>query len=541
MIHLTFRTQALLLTMPLLTLIASHHAHAEIYKWRDNRGVTQYSDRPPVSTFSKLTPNELVNSLQTKDLCSAGKKSVSPNVAATRDYNGFYNIFAKSRGIAASIKNTAIGGSKLIGGNALTGGNNITTRNTAGVTKNSAPVKNTVASNINTQNVSMLSFAKQTIKTGTNSLAGLSKPLVTAPSIALPPIVAAPPVIKSTAPTATAPPATMPPTQVVTAPPGTTIPVNLPNIVQTALMPAVNISKNIVAAVGFSNLRIEPTSEQPGGGDGAFRMNCEVSHMSNDDPIVYPRQQGAAHHHTFFGNTSINYNSDMNNVASVGNSTCMGGIMNRSGYWVPSMINTETSMPIIPDSILVYYKPGEFDGTKINPPPKGLRMIAGDAKSTLPADWRVAKGIFICYPGPNSTRKTWANLSYIPSGKDCESGDELVMGIDFPQCWDGKNLDSLNHKDHMSYTVNSVCPSTHPVIIPRIGFNIHFKIPAGAKLDKWRLASDNYSNNLPGGYSVHGDWVNGWDENLLAGIVKNCLNAKKDGHAHLLCDGRKIF
>ena len=57
----------------------------------------------------------------------------------------------------------------------------------------------------------------------------------------------------------------------------------------------------------------------------------------------------------------------------------------------------------------------------------------------------------------------------------------------------------------------------------------------------WRLASDNYSKTLPGGYSAHADWVNGWDETVMAGIIKNCINAKRDGHSHLLCDGRTLY
>ena len=40
-------------------------------------------------------------------------------------------------------------------------------------------------------------------------------------------------------------------------------------------------------------------------------------------------------------------------------------------------------------------------------------------------------------------------------------------------CWDGKNVDSPNHRDHVSYAINASfgnfgtgCPSTHPVTIP---------------------------------------------------------------------------
>ena len=41
------------------------------------------------------------------------------------------------------------------------------------------------------------------------------------------------------------------------------------------------------------------------------------------------------------------------------------------------------------------------------------------------------------------------------------------------RCWDGKNVDSPNHRDHVSYAINASfgnfgtgCPSTHPVTIP---------------------------------------------------------------------------
>ena len=66
MLNSIIRTPALILTVPLFSLIAvSYPAHAEIYKWRDNRGVIQYSDRPPVENFTKVTRNEMVNALQT--------------------------------------------------------------------------------------------------------------------------------------------------------------------------------------------------------------------------------------------------------------------------------------------------------------------------------------------------------------------------------------------------------------------------------------------------------------------------------------------
>ena len=48
--------------------------------------------------------------------------------------------------------------------------------------------------------------------------------------------------------------------------------------------------------------------------------------------------------------------------------------------------------------------------------------------------------------------------------RTCDGG--LQLRVRFPCCWDGKNLDSADHKSHMAYPSmvdNGVCPSTHPV------------------------------------------------------------------------------
>jgi hypothetical protein len=39
-------------------------------------------------------------------------------------------------------------------------------------------------------------------------------------------------------------------------------------------------------------------------------------------------------------------------------------------------------------------------------------------------------------------------------------------------------------------------------------------MPAGST-SSWRLDSDMYDRALPGGYSVHGDWFNGWSPDIL--------------------------
>lgn len=311
-----------------------------------------------------------------------------------------------------------------------------------------------------------------------------------------------------------------------------------------SLMPFVDISKNIPKAVGYPDLRIRSTDEQPTISEGAFRIVCTPSHMSNDDPLVFPNQQGAAHHHTFFGNTSLDYKSDLSAMSNVGNSTCNGGIMNRSAYWVPTMIDTVNGKPIAPDFTIFYYKVGAFSansGDTIQPPPKGLRMLAGNSKATSET---TATSRYTCLAPEGVTRPFFGWSASIPV---CAVGDKLQMAIAFPQCWDGENLDSPDHKSHMAYPASpsagakNRCPQTHPVMIPEIGFNLDFNITTPNQTKKWRLSSDNYASSLPAGYSSHGDWINGWDEDIMAGIIKNCLQINGDCHAHLLGDGRLFY
>ena len=319
-------------------------------------------------------------------------------------------------------------------------------------------------------------------------------------------------------------------------PPVVVPPIIIPPI---SLMPFVDITKNVMPAVGYADFRIMPTTEIAPIQGGAFRISCGVSHMGNDDPMVFPNQPGASHHHTFFGNTSTNANSDLMALSATGNSTCNGGIMNRSAYWVPSMIDTKTASPVVPDGVLFYYKTGDFSDPPtaiISPPPKGLRMIAGNSKATTAA---AAQGLYTCITAAGTT--PWQ-----PNIVNCAVGDTMQLHIDFPQCWNGKDLDSPDHKSHMSYRVNSpgipaACPATHPVMIPAITINLNYKITVANQTNLWRLSSDNYSTTLPGGYSTHADWVNGWDEATMAGIVKNCLQKNADCHAHLLGDGRTFY
>lgn len=304
---------------------------------------------------------------------------------------------------------------------------------------------------------------------------------------------------------------------------------------------AQKLSQNPVG--GWDKDMLIPTTEvAPASDIGAFRTGCQAVKFAFDDPIVYPGQPGKSHLHTFLGNTGINASSTAASLSTTGNSTCRGGTINRSSYWVPSMIDTRTGGPMAPMfESNFYYKTGyALPPSAITEVPLGLRMIAGDAKGNPSAPSSAA--IYACvWNGGNSN---WS--SSIPT--DCPGGDGswLIMGIDFPQCWDGVNLDSPDHKSHMTNPVNvkanntGNCPATHPVALPQIAYQILYQVKVTGETKYWRLSSDAYDNTKPAGFSGHGDYFMAWKPEIVKVWTKNCDNAQKDCHSHLLGDGRAM-
>ena len=66
-------------------------------------------------------------------------------------------------------------------------------------------------------------------------------------------------------------------------------------------------------------------------------------------------------------------------------------------------------------------------------------------------------------------------------------------------------------------------------------------VPADNATRSWRLASDTYDRSIPGGYSSHGDWFNGWNQDIMKTFIQQCDRAAIDCHANLLGDGRELY
>ena len=265
---------------------------------------------------------------------------------------------------------------------------------------------------------------------------------------------------------------------------------------------------------------------------GAFRFLCAPSHNAYNDPIVYPGQPGKSHLHTFFGNTLADANSTYSSLRTTGDSTC-NALPNRSAYWVPAMLNGSGKV-VMPDYLAVYYKrmPSSDPrcktlATACVPLPRGLRYIFGynmfDPAST---PTNIAKRWWNC-DGPNATAGHFATIKEALAG--CPAGSRLGAVLVAPDCWNGRELDSADHRSHLAYRVydenaQPKCPAGYPYIIPEFQLGAWYTTDTTA--GNWYLSSDRMPGMTPSepGTTFHADWFGAWEDSVLALWTNNCLD-----------------
>ena len=297
--------------------------------------------------------------------------------------------------------------------------------------------------------------------------------------------------------------------------------------------PTIKLDKIPLGDVGSNTLDLQPNNKKPKPNEiGAFRTFCLPSHLNFDDAIVKPGQPNSSHLHQYFGNTTSNAFSTLESL-SKGSSTCAGGAANKSSYWIPAMIDAQ-GLVIVPESAIVYYKTGYggVDPKSVIAPPRGLKMLAGD----MMADSKQRVVEYACLSNRSNNRRKESMVDAISA---CSDNGTLRIKLSFPQCWDGRNLDSPDHRSHTAYASRG-CPDSHPIPLNHIHFAVDYKIDTVEEALKWRLSSDMYGTDKPGGYSFHGDWFGAWDDAISARWIKNCSHASADCGVDNLGDGQSL-
>ncbi len=222
-----------------------------------------------------------------------------------------------------------------------------------------------------------------------------------------------------------------------------------------------------------------------------YAIACAFSHRNNDDPVVFPGQPGRSHNHTYIGNRSVAAASTAASLVG-GRSTCESEF-DSSAYWMPTLFVGQED--ITPLTSIVYYV--NRSRQKIVAPPKGLMMIAGnaDARSRQP------KGIVAWTCGVVGGKP---RFQVIPA---CNEDQMLQLQATFPNCWDGRRLDSADHKSHMKYAKQGLCPASHPVALPQLILIVLYPpVPKGSQV-------------ASGKFGAHADFINGWNQVELERLV----------------------
>merc|ERR1712226_1468517 len=103
-----------------------------------------------------------------------------------------------------------------------------------------------------------------------------------------------------------------------------------------------------------------------------------------------------------------------------------------------------------------------------------------------------------------------------------------------PNCWDGVNLDSADHRSHVAYSEGSdpqgACPASHPVKMIQIRIFTRIKPYTGGI----HVFSD-------GSGLFHSDYFSGWEASFLQTVLDNCQNPSFEAMPTSWCENHVTF
>ena len=338
-------------------------------------------------------------------------------------------------------------------------------------------------------------------------------------------------------------------------------------------------------AAYLGNPNGNPEQSFPVGGGGQFRTSCEFSHFAYDDPLLFPRQPGAAHLHMFFGNTDVNAYSTYDTLIDSGGSTCNGGELNRTGYWHPAIIDPSCDLGgacvRIPERIVVYYK-GEglanganypqFPNSGAQPYPRKLAHIANvqptpgngisipehptfDGGQAGEVNYKCTNNFspFHYASGVNSIPNCDGDYYQNTFGAPYPATRTVLeLELKFWNCFPvGGNPEDWTLWEPSGDTRGSwfysncngeggqgagAPPLGDKIIYPNLVVYANYVVEPGNDTSDWFLSSDVTGSGGgatvgPRGASLHSDWWGGWHPDINQEFLDECVNFNNGGTA----------
>jgi hypothetical protein len=258
---------------------------------------------------------------------------------------------------------------------------------------------------------------------------------------------------------------------------------------------------------------------------GTFTSNCgrnQNHHQNNDNLVITPGVPDGAHHlHDLVGNLSANAQSTNESLAASG-TTCDNGDL--STYFWPVFRNRSAKddpnapavqdknnigTPILPTKVNLTFRGNPT--TKVVASPRFIGEITGDAKS-------ITNGLGNTRPAYTCTGMENRITNKYPL---CPSGRSLEVIMDFPSCWDGANLDSANHRDHIKFpdANTGACPAGTKAV-PQLRMTLTYGTARNRVLG---YALDGFATERHNSASEHAGFINVMPEKLLAKVAQ-CIN-----------------
>jgi hypothetical protein len=306
--------------------------------------------------------------------------------------------------------------------------------------------------------------------------------------------------------------------------------IGVTSLAALALLAACQPPETEPEAIALNESAIEDNRQGVG-----WNVDCRRKYYVVFDPIVAFGVDPYGHRHEFFANRVV-ADSTAASLRNANSSNCNDPRKSdTSGYWAPALRSGPSGNYTynLATTMAAYYRTSVAYHTVV-PAPFGLKIIAGDRTASAsnpqgdphgnPNDWKV----FWDCKNDGTGDKTQKTLAPI----NCPSAKYFPRAhVEFPQCWDGVNLDSADHKSHMAYPIRNTttdvwsCPSTHPVAIPRLDLQINYSGPGDdGAFEMWN--AELSSGDL---HSYHADWINAWKDGDkgMSGLTANCINKNK--------------